>query len=122
MSPEDLNAILKRFEQADEVREMPNGRFEVVRVGGMTVGRATYEHGWRWSEHVGPAPGQTRCSVEHVGMVVSGATTEGWSKSGDGIKDLDLFASRFKASSATAARRRVPRLRASSRRWPPQEK
>ena len=67
--------ILKRFESPDEVREMPYGRFEVVRIGGMTIGRATYRPGWKWSEHVGPALGQTRCSVEHVGLVVSGCAT-----------------------------------------------
>lgn len=54
---------------------MTLGRFEIVRLGGLTVGRATYQPGWRWSEHVGPALGQTRCHVEHVGLVVSGAAT-----------------------------------------------
>ncbi|HEY7895714.1 MAG TPA: cupin domain-containing protein [Gemmatimonadaceae bacterium] len=67
--------ILKRFEQPDEVRELERGRFEIVRIGGMTIGRATYEPGWRWSVHVGPGIGQTRCSVEHVGLVVSGTAT-----------------------------------------------
>ena len=65
--------VLKRFEAPDEVREMEKGRFEIVRVHGMTIGRATYEPGWRWSEHVGPGVGAERCSVEHVGMVLSGA-------------------------------------------------
>ncbi|MEP6690931.1 MAG: cupin [Gemmatimonadaceae bacterium] len=45
--------ILKRFESPDVVRTMVKGRFELVRVGAMTIGRATYEPGWRWSEHVG---------------------------------------------------------------------
>ena len=67
--------ILKRFAQPDEVRRMPKGRFELVRIGGMTVGRATYEPGWKWSEHVGPGLGQARCTVEHVGLVLSGAAT-----------------------------------------------
>jgi quercetin dioxygenase-like cupin family protein len=67
--------ILKRFEAPDEVREMVKGRFEIVRLGGTTVGRATYEPGWRWSEHVGPAVGTTRCSVAHVGLVLSGTAT-----------------------------------------------
>jgi quercetin dioxygenase-like cupin family protein len=70
-----LDVILKRFEQPDEVREMVKGRFEIVRIGGLTVGRASYEPGWRWSEHVGRALGQERCSVAHVGMVVSGTAT-----------------------------------------------
>lgn len=70
-----LDVILKRFEQPDELREFEKGRFELVRLGGMTIGRATYEPGWRWSAHVGPASGATHCHVEHVGMVVSGCAT-----------------------------------------------
>lgn len=63
--------LLKRFEDPDEVREFERGRLELVDVGGMTVGRAYYEPGWRWSEHVGEGP-EDLCRVEHVGMVVSG--------------------------------------------------
>lgn len=69
------DVILKRFETPDEVREMALGRFEVVRLGGVTIGRATYQPGWRWSEHVGPTVGASRCSVEHVGLVLSGTAT-----------------------------------------------
>lgn len=69
------DVILKRFEQPDEIREFVKGRFELVRLGGLTIGRATYQPGWRWSEHVGPAVGQTRCCVEHVGLVLSGTAT-----------------------------------------------
>ena len=68
-----IDVILKRFETPDEVRVMKKGKFEVVRLGGMTIGRATYEPGWKWSEHVGPSLHATRCSVEHVGLVLSGA-------------------------------------------------
>ena len=71
----DVEVILKRFEQPDEVREFPKGRFELVRLGGMTIGRATYQPGWRWSEEVGAVIGERFCSVEHVGMVVSGSAT-----------------------------------------------
>src|SRR6266446_10936568 len=67
--------ILKRFEQPDEIRTFEKGRFELVRLGGMTIGRATYEPGWKWSEHVGRAAGTKSCAVEHVGMVVSGRAT-----------------------------------------------
>jgi len=63
--------LLRRFEQPDEVREFPLGRFELIDVCGMTIGRATYEPGWRWSEHVGSGPGD-RCQVEHLGIVISG--------------------------------------------------
>ena len=69
------DGILKRFEQPDEVREFPLGRFELVRLGPMTVGRATYQPGWKWSVHVAPLAGTTLCDVEHVGMVLSGHAT-----------------------------------------------
>lgn len=75
MKTDEIGLVLKRFDAPDEVREMEKGRFEVVRIGGLTVGRATYEPGWRWSEHVGRALGQRFCTVEHVGLVVSGTAT-----------------------------------------------
>ena len=65
-------AITRRFNEPDELREFPLGRFELVQIGGMTVGRAEYEPGWRWSEHVGAAIGQAVCEVAHLGFVVSG--------------------------------------------------
>jgi quercetin dioxygenase-like cupin family protein len=77
--------ILKRFESPDEVRTFEKGKFEVVHLGGMTIGRATYEPGWRWSEHVGKSLGQKECFVEHVGMVVSGCATAAMSN-GDVIE------------------------------------
>lgn len=70
-----LDVILRRFERPDEVREMLKGRFELVRIGGLTIGRATYQPGWKWSEHVGPTVGADRCSVEHVGLVLAGVAT-----------------------------------------------
>ena len=75
MSNEQIAVILKSFEKPDEVRVMQKGRFEIVRLGGITIGRATYEPGWKWREHVGPSVGATRCNVEHVGLVLSGAAT-----------------------------------------------
>jgi quercetin dioxygenase-like cupin family protein len=71
----ELAVILRRFETPDEVREMTKGRFELVRIGGLTIGRATYQPGWKWSEHVGPTVGADRCSVEHVGLVLAGVAT-----------------------------------------------
>lgn len=70
-----IDVILKRFEQPDEVRRFEKGTFEIVRIGGMTIGRATYQPGWKWSLHVGPTVGAMRCNVEHVGLVLSGCAT-----------------------------------------------
>jgi len=75
MNSDRATVILKRFEAPDEVRMLQKGRFDLVRLGGMTIGRATYEPGWKWSEHVGPSVGATRCHVEHVGLVLSGRAT-----------------------------------------------
>jgi quercetin dioxygenase-like cupin family protein len=66
---------IKRFENPDEVRVFEKGRLEVVRVGSMVLGRARYEPGWKWSAHVGPTTGAARCTVEHVGLVLSGTAT-----------------------------------------------
>ena len=71
----DVDVILKSFESPDECREMQLGRFEIIRLGGVTIGRATYQPGWKWSVHVGPGLGLTRCPVEHVALVVAGEAT-----------------------------------------------
>ena len=70
-----VDVILKRFDEPDEVTNFEKGKFETVTLGGMTIGRATYEPGWKWSEDVGPGIGEKFCRVEHVGMVVSGCAT-----------------------------------------------
>jgi quercetin dioxygenase-like cupin family protein len=75
MNSDQTAVILKRFEAPDEVRVLEKGRFELVHLGGMTIGRATYEPGWKWSEHVGPSVGASRCRVEHIGLFLSGTAT-----------------------------------------------
>jgi len=65
-------ALTRRFDDPDEHREFPLGRFDLVQIGGMTLGRAEYEPGWRWSDHVGAAQGKASCEVAHLGLVLSG--------------------------------------------------
>ena len=67
-----LEVIVKNFEAPDETRVFEKGKLEIIRIGGMTLGRASYEPGWRWSENVSPIAGTAFCEVEHVGMVLSG--------------------------------------------------
>lgn len=87
-----IDVILKRFESPDDVVHFDKGRFEIVRLGNMTIGRAIYEPGWRWSRDVGAGLGQDYCTVEHIGMVLSGCATAAFS---DGdvteMKAGDLF-------------------------------
>lgn len=66
---------LRYFEHPDEFRTFEKGRFELVRIGGLSVGRAIYQPGWKWSVHVAPVAGTKLCTVEHVGMVLSGTAT-----------------------------------------------
>jgi quercetin dioxygenase-like cupin family protein len=63
---------VKRFDSPDERRTFDRGRFEVLSLGGVTVGLASYEPGWKWSEHVGLQAGSESCRVEHVCLVLSG--------------------------------------------------
>jgi hypothetical protein len=71
----NIDVVLKRFVRPDEVRTFEKGKFEVERIGGISIGRATYEPAWKWSLHVGSRTGATRCPVEYVGIVVSGCAT-----------------------------------------------
>lgn len=64
--------VTSRFDAPDEVRTFEKGKFEVVKVGNMTLGRATYEPGWKWSQHVGPIVGASSCQSNHIGVVLSG--------------------------------------------------
>ena len=72
MLPDYIDLLIKRFENPDEVRTFEKGRFELIKIGGMMIGRATYEPGWKWSQHVAPVAGTSLCQVEHIGMVISG--------------------------------------------------
>ncbi|MET0206544.1 MAG: cupin domain-containing protein [Thermoleophilaceae bacterium] len=67
-----MDLTLIPFDEPTHTRSFEKGRFEVYAVGPMTLGRATYEPGWRWSEHVGAASGESLCQVEHVGLVLTG--------------------------------------------------
>jgi Cupin domain len=67
--------ILKRFDKPDEIREFEKGKFETIKIGELVIGRATYQPGWKWSEHVSPLAGTPFCNVEHFGMVLSGKAT-----------------------------------------------
>jgi quercetin dioxygenase-like cupin family protein len=67
-----MDLTLLNLDAPTETRTFEYGRFELYAVGPMTIGRATYEPGWRWSEHVGAPAGASSCMVEHVGLVISG--------------------------------------------------
>jgi hypothetical protein len=65
-------AELKNFGKPDEVREFPKGKVELVNIGGVTIGRATFEPGWRWSTSVQPIAKTKSCEAPHFQYHVSG--------------------------------------------------
>jgi mannose-6-phosphate isomerase-like protein (cupin superfamily) len=68
---------IRRFDEPDDQRIFPLGRFELVTIAGFTLGRAVYEPGWRWSEQLGESA-DARCQSEHLGIVLAGrAAVEG---------------------------------------------
>lgn len=70
------------IESPDEVRPFrAHGHSDVVSLPGFTIGRSTYEPGWRWSEDVRPIVGGDLCQVRHTGMFLQGQMTV---KSDDG--------------------------------------
>ena len=70
-----IDIIMKRFDSPDQVRESDKGKFEIIDMEKMTIGKATYAPGWKWSIDVSPLSGTQFCEVEHLGMVLSGSAT-----------------------------------------------
>ena len=62
----------QEFGLPDEVRSFDKGKMDVVTLDNVTVGLATFEPGWQWSECVKPIAGTDSCQVPHVGYVLSG--------------------------------------------------
>ena len=65
--------IVKSLDSPDEVRPFAgHGSMAVVQVGDTTVGRGTFEPGWRWSNDVRPIAGTDSCQAHHTLAIISG--------------------------------------------------
>ena len=62
----------KSFAKPDETREFPNGRAEVLKMGGGAVGKLVLQPGWRWSKDVKPLAKTASCEAPHFQYHVSG--------------------------------------------------
>ena len=62
----------KSFNKPDEVRTFSKGKVELVNLGDATIGRATFEPGWRWSTCVKPLANTKSCEVAHFHYQISG--------------------------------------------------
>src|SRR5207249_5448110 len=64
---------IKSLDRPDETRPFAaKGQAAVVNIGGAAVMRATFEPGWRWSQHVKPLAKTDSCQAAHAGYVLSG--------------------------------------------------
>ncbi len=64
---------VKRLSAPDERRPFADKGFaDIFNFADGTVGRAVFEPGWRWSEHVKPLAGTESCMVAHACYVISG--------------------------------------------------
>jgi hypothetical protein len=57
---------------ASTSRVLPMGRVDLIELGGMTFDRATFQAGWRWSEHEENAGAGQLCPQRHLGYLISG--------------------------------------------------
>jgi quercetin dioxygenase-like cupin family protein len=62
----------RSFNEADDVREFPNGRAEILNIGDVEVGRLVFEPGWRWSKDVKPIANTDSCTAPHFQYHVAG--------------------------------------------------
>jgi quercetin dioxygenase-like cupin family protein len=67
--------VVKSHSSPDEVRSPAKTRVEVVRLEGFTLGRLSFEPGWRWSECIKPVAQTDSCQLSHVGYAVAGRIT-----------------------------------------------
>ena len=63
---------VKSFGAPDEVRTFEKGRVELVKIGGVAIGRGIFEPGWKWSTHVKPIAKTTSCEAPHFQYQISG--------------------------------------------------
>src|SRR6202166_1166671 len=80
----------KSLNLPEEVRKFDKGKVELVNIAGATIGRATFEPGWKWSTCVKPIANTSSCNAANFRYQVAGMMTtrmddgtEKTSKAGD---------------------------------------
>src|SRR5258708_26010783 len=83
----------KNLSRPDETRTFPAGRLDLVKLGGVTFGRGTFQPGWKWSTSVQPLVKTNSCDAPHLQYHVScrlGALMDDGNKQGSGPGDVSL--------------------------------
>ena len=67
------NPQRKSLNTPDQVLNMDRGRIDIVEIAGGGVGRATFQPGWKWSDHEKPVVGGgDYCQVPHFVYLAAG--------------------------------------------------
>jgi hypothetical protein len=64
--------LSKSLDSPDETRDFPEGHVDIVNLGDVTLGRAAFQPGWRWTQHMAAIAGTDTCRANHTGYVLSG--------------------------------------------------
>jgi len=62
----------RNLSQPEEIRTFDKGKLELVTVGGLTCGRATFQPGREWSTCVKPVVKTDTCEAPHLNYHISG--------------------------------------------------
>ena len=66
------NLYAKNFSNADEVKNPPKAKVEVVKLGNVNASKLVLEPGWKWSNDVKPHVGTESCQTKHLGYIAQG--------------------------------------------------
>ena len=67
-----MTLLSKKLDNPDESRNFTHGELSLVNVGGVTVGRVTFQPGWQWSKDIKPLAGTDSCKEAHTLYALSG--------------------------------------------------
>jgi hypothetical protein len=71
-----MSSDVQNIDNPNETRPFQDhGHMNVVTLGDFTLGRGTFEPGWRWSNDVKPIAGTESCQTLHKGICISGRMT-----------------------------------------------
>lgn len=68
----DNKPEIKNFNNADETRDFPNAKLDLLNIGGAIIGKMVLQPGWKWSDSVKPIVQTKSCEAPHFQYHVSG--------------------------------------------------
>jgi hypothetical protein len=70
-APAAMPVTVKRFDEPEQILPLERGRFEVISLGGATIGMGSYAPGWKWSRCAGNPPA-SEGAAGSVAVLLSG--------------------------------------------------